>query len=89
MTATDKHTLFTRRYSDGLAVTVRWYPDPGYHGFGHRGELVLSAERESNTLGRECYSVDADNLVLREERTTSITNEFVGRARDWERVACC
>lgn len=89
MIANDNRTLFTRRYADGLAVTVRWYPNPSYRGFGQRGELELIAERDASQLGRECHSLDADNLSLREERTTSITNEFALRARDWERVACC
>ena len=78
------HTLFTRRYADGLSVTAVWAPNPEHAGYRYVGELELIAERGSSLIGSELHCLTEENLALREERTTALTNSFVVRARQRE-----
>lgn len=80
------NTLFTRRYADGLAVTAVWEPSPAYRGYSYVGELELIAERDQERIGCERYALSEESLAMREERTTSLTNGFVARARQREQT---
>ncbi len=80
------NTLFTRRYADGLAVTALWEPSPAHRGYSQVGELELVAERNDQRIGCERYSLSEESLAMREERTTSLTNGFVVRARQREQA---
>jgi len=80
------NTLFTRRYADGLAVTAVWEASPAHRGYSHVGELELIAVRDDERVGCERYALSEESLAMREERTTSLTNGFVARARQREQV---
>lgn len=82
------HTLFIRRYPDGLSITAVWEPDPQHRGYGYVGELALTAARGEEFIGSERHHLREDNLSLREQRTTSLTNGFVVRARQAETASC-
>ena len=79
------NTLFTRRYADGLAVTASWEPSAAHRGYSQVGELELTAMRDEERIGCERYSLSEESLAMREERTTSLTNGFVARARQREK----
>jgi len=80
------NTLFTRRYADGLAVTALWEPSPACRGYSHVGELELIAIRDDQRVGCERYALSEESLAQCEQRTVSLTNGFVARAREREQV---
>ncbi|MDP3859161.1 MAG: hypothetical protein Q8Q73_15510 [Stagnimonas sp.] len=79
-------TLFIRRYPDGLAVTAIWASSPEHRGFRFVGDLELIAARGSERIACERYALSEDSIAQREQRTTSLTNHFVARARASEPV---
>lgn len=80
------NTLFTRRYSDGLSVTAVWEPSSAHRGYSQVGELELTAVRNEERIDCERFALSEESLAMREERTTSLTNGFVVRARQREQA---